>query len=176
MDQDQDTQTSASSTAVTLCRKSWTAYLGMVVRTLLIAGLCIAAIYWRPDYWKIAAILLVISLTLISYQWLLLHSYRLYFDAGGVWIYSGVLPWKRGVSGVKWRDLDEAIFVNSFWSWMSGSYTVQLKHRFTKAVEISETHMASGKQAVVTINQELLKRIGQEAPGLTSVYRSAALT
>ncbi len=154
MDQDQDTQSGVSESAITLCGKSWTAYVGMVFRLLFLVGLGVAAVYWQPMYWHITALILLVGLMLIGYQIALLRSYRLYYDAAGVWIYSGILPWKRGVAGVKWRDLDEAIFVNTFWSWMSGSYTVQLKHRYTKAIEISEASMARGKQAVITINQQ----------------------
>jgi hypothetical protein len=159
---DQDNQTRPSDSAITLCGKSWTAYVGMVVRLLLLLGLGAAAIYWQPMYWKITAVILLLGLLFIGYQIALLRSYRLYYDPAGVWIYSGILPWKRGVAGVKWRDLDEAIFVNSFWSWISGSYTVQLKHRFSKVIEISETNMARGKQAAITINQQHQQRVRSE--------------
>lgn len=159
MDQDQDNLGRMSPSAVTLCGKSWTAYVGVGVRLLVLLGLGFAAIYWQPTYWQVIALVLLIALLFIAYQALLLRSYRLYYDEAGVWIYSGLLPWKRGVAGVKWRDLDEATFVNGFWSWMSRSYTIQLKHRFTKASEISESNMANGKQVVITINQQHQQRI-----------------
>jgi len=164
MDQDQDISSQASSSAITLCRKSWTAYVGIAIRLLLLLGLGFTAVYWQPTYWEITALILLTGLLFIGYQIALLRSYRLYYDEAGVWIYSGVLPWKRGIAGVKWRDLDEAIFVNSFWSWLSGAYTVQLRHRFTKAIEISEGNMARGKQAVVTINQQHRLHIRAETP------------
>lgn len=164
MDQDQDLQTRISDSAITLCGKSWTAYIGIALRLLLLIGLSVAAVYWQPMYWEITALILLVALIFIGYQIALLRSYRLYYDAAGVWIYSGILPWKRGVAGVKWRDLDEAIFVNNFWSWLSGSYTVQLKHRFTKDIEISAPGMARGKQAVITINQQHQRSIATETP------------
>jgi hypothetical protein len=163
MNQDLDTQARVSTGAITLCGKSWTAYVGIALRAVLLLVLCSIVIYRFRDYWQIAALILLVGFVFIAYQVMLLHSVRLYYDDAGVWIYSGILPWKRGVAGVKWRDLDEATFANSFWSWISGSYTVQLKHRFTKALEIGETNMARGKQAVVTINQQLQQRISQEA-------------
>lgn len=166
MDQDQDTQTQASASAVTLSRKAWTAYVGIVIRLLVLLGLTFATVYWQPEYWQIALLIVLVGLVFIGYQLALLRSFRLYYDAAGVWVYSGVLPWKRGVAGVKWRDLDEAIFVNSFWSWLSGAYTVQLKHRFTKAIEISAADMARGKEAVITVNrqhQQHLQRDGEAA-------------
>ncbi len=164
MDQDQDTSSQASSSAITLCGKSWTAYVGIALRLLLLLGLGATAVYWQPTYWEIATLILLVGLLFIGYQVMLLRSYRLYYDDAGVWIYSGVLPWKRGIAGVKWRDLDEAIFVNSFWSWISGAYTLQLRHRFSKAIEISETNMARGKQAVIAINQQHRQQIRTETP------------
>ena len=161
MDQDQDNLAQMSGTAVTLCGKSWTAYVGIAIRLVLLIGLSFAALYWQPTYWHVIALLVLTALLFIGYQFALLRSYQLYYDDIGVWIYSGVLPWKRGVAGVKWRDLDEAIFYNSFWSWISSSYTIQLKHRFTKASEIVEANMASGKQVVIAINQQHQQRIRQ---------------
>jgi len=163
MDQDQDDFSRASGNAVTLCHKSWTAYIGITLRLLIIIALAIAAIYWEPTYWHVVALLLVLALLFVGYQFAYLRSYRLYYDDMGVWIYSGILPWKRGVAGVKWRDLDEATFHNSFWSWLSGSYTIQLKHRFTKASEIVQADMARGKQVVISINQQHQQYIRQSA-------------
>ena len=160
VDQSQDNLASVSNEAIQLSRKSWTAYVGMIVRLLVLLALAAAAMYWQSRYWSIIAMVIVIPLLLVGYQVWLLSSYKLYYDEAGVWVYSGVLPWKRGVSGVKWRDLDEAVFVNNFLSWMTNSYTVQLKHRFTKAIEISEPSMAQGKRVAILINQEQRKRLG----------------
>ncbi|MGE0115762.1 MAG: hypothetical protein AB7T07_12875 [Steroidobacteraceae bacterium] len=82
------------------------------------------------------------------------------------------------VAGVKWRDLDEAIFVNSFWSWISRSYTVQLRHRFAREFEIAEANTANGKPVVFAINQQLQQYISQEtAPRASpSPNRLTALT
>lgn len=162
MTQDQDNQIAPSSSAVTLCRKAWTAYLGIGLRAVVLTGLCAGVLIWRRDLWQIIVPILLFGLLLIVYRIAFLRSYKLYYDANGVWIYSGLLPWKRGVTGVKWRDLDEALFVNGFWSWLSGSYTVQLKHRFTKAVEIQVEDMARGKDAVLTINQQQQKYIARQ--------------
>jgi hypothetical protein len=68
------------------------------------------------------------------------------------------------VVGVKWRDMDEATFHNSFLSWAAGSYTVVVRHRFTKDSEIVVTQMANGKQAAITINQQLQERIRKGIP------------
>jgi len=172
MDQHEDNFAGISHAVVHLSRKSWVAYIGVVVRLLILLAMASAALYWQSAYWQIIVLILIIPLALVGYQMLLLRSFRLYYDDVGVWIYSGILPWKRGVSGVKWRDLDEAIFVNSFFSWVTGAYTVQLRHRFTKAIEIEERSMAQGKQAAITINQQQRRLLGgtgdsNVAPDLT---------
>ncbi|MES1196126.1 MAG: hypothetical protein ABUL58_04190 [Steroidobacter sp.] len=159
MQQDQDVSGTASSNAITLCRKSWVAYFATFIRALLITALFAAVLYWKSSLWKPVTLIWAVAMILILYRWLLIRSFHLYYDDIGVWLYSGALPWRRGVIGVKWRDLDEATFVNGFSSWLSGSYTVIVRHRFTKDSEILVTQMANGKQAATTINQQLQERI-----------------
>ena len=159
MQQNQDVSTAVNSNAITLCRKSMAAYLGVIIRVVIITALLIGALYWKSTIWKPVVIIWALAMLLIVYRWLLIHSSRLYYDDIGVWLYSGILPWKRGVAGVKWRDLDEAVFTNSFASWLTQSYTIVIRHRFTKESEILVTQMANGKQAVMTINQQLQERI-----------------
>ena len=164
MQQDQDVSGIANRNAITLCRKSWVAYATTLLRGIIITALFVVALYWKNAYWKPVTIIWAAAMLLIIYRWLLISSFHLYYDDIGVWLYSGILPWKRGVSGVKWRDMDEAVFTNSFSSWLSGCYTVQIRHRFTKDSEILATQMASGKQAAVTINQQLQERIRAGIP------------
>jgi hypothetical protein len=155
---EQDNAASPSSNAHVVGVKSWIAYFGtLLLAALLFFGLLPLAFMWN----EIAAgVVLVVSALLVGYRLLTLRSVQLYYDEVGVWTYSGILPWKKGVSGVKWRDMDEATFVPGFWSWISGSYTVRVGHRFTKANEIVLTNIARGKTAVTTLNayqQELLR-------------------
>jgi hypothetical protein len=138
--------------------KSWITYFGtLVLAALLFFGLLPLAFMWN----EIAAgVVFVASALLTGYRLLLLRSVQLYYDDVGVWTYSGILPWKKGLSGVKWRDMDEATFVPGFWSWITGSYTVRIGHRFTKANEIVLTNIARGKAAVNTLNayhQDLIR-------------------
>lgn len=164
MQQDQDVSGRVSSNAITLCRKSWAAYFGTFIRALLITALFAAVLYFKSTIWKPVTVIWAVVMLLIIYRWLLIYSFYLYYDDIGVWQYSGILPWRRGVLGVKWRDMDEAVFVNSFSSWLSGSYTVVVRHRFTKDSEILATQMANGKQVAATINQQLQERIRKGIP------------
>lgn len=174
MNQDQDTQLAPAANAITLSRKAWTAYISIVLRSIILSSASVAALIWRPDLWVIVVPILIVGSILIAYRIAWLRTFRLYHDTNGVWIYSGLLPWKRGVSGVKWRDLDEAVFVNGFWSWLSGSYTVQLRHRFAKTTEIYADDMARGKDAVIAINQEHQKYIGRMDAAARNVEVDAA--
>ncbi len=87
---------------------------------------------------------------------------QLYYDDFGVWVTSGVLPWQKGVSGVKWRDMDEATYEQGFLSWITRSYTVRIGHRFTKASEIRLTNIARGKDVmgIIATRQQAMIRAG----------------
>ncbi len=164
MQQNQDISTAINSNAITLCKKSWSAYFGTFIRGLIITALFIGALYWKNTLWIPITVIWLVAMMLIIYRWWLISSFRLYYDDIGVWLYSGILPWRRGVQGVKWRDLDEAVFTNSFNSWLTQSYTIVIRHRFTKESEILVTQMANGKQAVAIINQQLQEHIRKGIP------------
>lgn len=155
---DQDTSLAISRDARLLARKSWTAYVRLVF--LGLAGLLLvgAASY---AHWIAGLVALAVIGGALTYQVLEVRSHKLYIDDIGVWRTGGVLPWKKGVAGVKWRDLDEAVFEQGMGSWLLKSYTVRIGHRFTKANEIVMTDMARGHEAVMTINathQELVRQ------------------
>lgn len=150
---DNDTRSSMGPDAVLLCGKSWTAYISTVLLIVVTAVAAAAlSLLWLP---LAGLVLLVPMLLLIVYRIMLIRSYRLYYDDIGVWAYSGVLPWNKGVSGVKWRDMDEATFQPGFWSWLFKSYSIRIGHRFTKSSEIFLTGMARGKDAAATLNGRL---------------------
>ena len=147
---EEDNATRSSPNAHVVGVKSWIAYVGvMVLAALLFFVLLPLTFMWNEIA---AAVVLVVSAIIVGYRFLLLRSVQLYYDDVGVWVYSGVLPWKKGVAGVKWRDMDEATFEQGFWSWITGSYTIRIGHRFTKASEIRLTDIARGKDAVATLN------------------------
>jgi hypothetical protein len=133
----------------TLARKSWTAYIKVTLISLF--ALLLVPSIWHAS-WKWGLSFLAVVLLIAGYRFALTRSYHLYCDSDGVWIYSGVLPWARGIQGVKWRDMDEALMIQTLWSWLFKSYTVRIGHRFTKANEIVLTHMARGDQAVGNLN------------------------
>jgi hypothetical protein len=130
--------------------KSWLAYAGVAALAVLLFVVVLRlAFYWNE---MAAAAVLLGSALLVAYRFLQVRSVQLYYDDVGVWVYSGVLPWKKGVAGVKWRDMDDATYVNGFVSWITRSYTVRIGHRYTKESEIVLHHIAGGRRAVETIN------------------------
>lgn len=147
---DEENATTLPPRATLLCGKAWTAYLGTaLLGAVLFFGLLPLAFQWN----QLAAFAVLAGSALaVGYRVLLIRSYRLYYDDVGVWLYAGILPWRKGVTGVKWRDMDEATYVQSFWSWLSKSYAIRIGHRFTKSSEIFLTSMARGNEAVAVLN------------------------
>lgn len=141
-----------------LSRKSWIAYVWPVVLTLLALALTLPPA-WQHG-WTTALACGAVILAISAYVIWNLRAVHLYCDDVGVWVYSGVLPWNEGVAGVKWRDLDEAVYFQGPVSWALRSYSLRIGHRFTKCSEIILTKMWKGHEAVMRINsrhQELIR-------------------
>jgi len=100
----------------------------------------------------IGSSIFIISLAANLYRLFYLKSVYVYTDHAGVWLYSGILPWNRGINGVKWRDLEEASYYTGFLSWLFKSYTIHVGHRFTKTSEIIVHNLNRGNKAVEDIN------------------------
>lgn len=130
---------------------AWTAYVRPLI--IFLVFFSIGASFFSNNYKIIGTILCLIAFTFIVYQFLLIRSVALYTDDEGVWVYSGILPWAKGISGVKWRDLDDAVYFTGFFSWTFKSYTIRVGHRFTKSSEIVLPHIARGNVAVEHINE-----------------------
>lgn len=69
-----------------------------------------------------------------------------------MWGYSGLLPGNKGVAGVTWRDLDEAVLEQSFRSGLLRPSKVRSGHRHSKASEIYPTHMSNRHESVMAID------------------------
>lgn len=155
---EQDNATRPAGHGTLLAVKSWTAYINTLLLAILLFGFALPLAF---RYSELAAgIVMLVAVLLVGYRILLIRSVQLYYDDVGVWLYSGILPWAKGVQGVKWRDMDEAVFIQSFWSWLFRSYSIRIGHRFTKSSEILLTRMGNGKAAVEKLNahhQELIR-------------------
>lgn len=142
-----------------LARLSWTAYVGPVIGWLVLLVFVVPV--WLLFGATIAAGVFALAwLGLGSYRFLLLRSVVLFMDGDGVWVQRGILPWDRGTYGVKWRDVDEAVFVPGFIDWATSSYTVVVRHRFTKDAEIVLPHVPGGAGVVERINERHAECVG----------------
>ena len=153
---EEDNAGSSGPSARVVGVKSWVAYLGVVVMALVLFGVVLPLTFtYGGAFADIAGgAVLVVSALVVGYRFMMLRSVQLYYDDVGAWVYSGILPWKKGVAGVKWRDMDEATFEQGFWSWITRSYTIRIGHRFTKESEIRLTDIAGGKDAVTALNAQ----------------------
>lgn len=127
--------------------QSWVAYVGPSLKyglLLLLVGL----IDWLP--WWLGAL----AAARLVYRFAEIRSLKVFVDGEGVWVRSGILPWTKGVYGVKWRDVDQAQYFLGMIPWLTGSHYVLVGHRFTKASEVKLPHIARAKELVHTINGE----------------------
>jgi hypothetical protein len=129
--------------------KSWTAYLRPAILFLIM--LLIGIALTNVNGW-LAALFILPGLALFVVQALTIRSVVLYTNDQGVWVYSGIFPWSKGVRGVKWRDVEDALYFPNFFSWLLKSHTVRIGHRFTKSSEIFLQHISRGDHAVMHIN------------------------
>jgi hypothetical protein len=131
-------------------KMSWTAYIRPVIVFLVMLLIGVALL--GTSVW-FAATIIAAAVCLFVFNVLSIRSLVLYTDDRGVWVYSGILPWSKGTSGVKWRDLEDAVYFPNFLSWLFKSYTIRVGHRFTKTSEIVLPHIHCGHDAVVHINE-----------------------
>ncbi|MDR7305317.1 hypothetical protein [Rhodoferax saidenbachensis] len=154
---DQENTNITATNVVELGGKSWTAYFWSGIFAIVLLLLSVA--FLGANIFG-GLIVLSVSLLIIALRFYSIKSHRLYMDDIGVWRSSGILPWTKGTSGVKWRDLDEAVFFKSMFSWMFKSYSIRIGHRFTKDSEVFLDHWDRGDKAVMAINarhQELVR-------------------
>jgi hypothetical protein len=150
------------TSADAMYRMSWTAYVKPVL--ILLVMLVVGAALFNANEW-VAAGVAALALLVFAFNVMTVRSVMLYTDEHGVWVFRGILPWSKGVSGVKWRDLEDAVYFPNFLSWVLRSYTIRVGHRFTKTSEIVLGHIARGQEAVAHINErhrQTLVRTPQE--------------
>ena len=144
--------------STTLGRKAWTKYVGVVLAALVLLVLPVP-LAWHYSR-GIGAVLALVIVAVTAYKFAELRAFRLYYNDMGVWLYSGILPWNKGVRGVKWRDLDDATYTRSMASWLLKSYSIRIGHRFTRSNEMVLTGISHGDKAVMAINQKLQEMAG----------------
>ena len=153
----------ARSSAWQTYRLGWPVFLRLPVATVVRFGLfallpaVIVRMFAKTAHLTntvlVAGAVLVVLLAV--YDIICLRAMRLYTDQDGVWLQAGVMPWNRGITGVKWRDVSEATCNVGFFSWITKSYTVRVGHRFTNGAELVVPGVKRGDQATGHINDVL---------------------
>ncbi len=138
---------------------SWVAYVRPIVLflVLVIIGLIVSQSANNAIIILIGYAVIFVAILKMIYDVMWLKRVRFYYNQDGVWIYSGILPWNKGVSGVKWRDIDEATYYTGFISWLTKSYRIRVGHRFTKSSEMFLSHVKRGNLAAAAINETLMR-------------------
>lgn len=123
-----------------------------LVSLVYVIGFTIGALIYRW-VWSIGALIMLYNVLRWAYNMAELRSMKLYADADGVWYYRGLMPWNRGVRGMRWRDLDIAGYQPGLISWLTSSYGVTFAHRFNPDGDMRLGHIAHGDQAAMEFNE-----------------------
>lgn len=138
-------------------RLSWVAYIRAVVVFFLLCGLAVAL---GAIHYLLSIVGVFAALAIFTYQVLYMRSMILFTNDDGVWLYRGVFPWNKGIIGVKWRDVEDAVFYTGFVSWAFNSYSIRVGQRFTKASELAIANVKDGREAVGHINEMHRAKLG----------------
>ena len=131
-------------------RMAWTAYIRPSI--VFIITILIGLAFVRTSIW-VTIIIILLGIIFFSLNIFATRAILLYTDKDGVWVYGGIFPWSKGISGIKWRDIEDATYIAGFKSWLFKSYKIRVGHRFTKTSEIILPHVARGSEAVMHINE-----------------------
>ena len=143
-------EASLPPSGVPLARKSYVAY----VRPLLVAATLVALLSSLPRSGVSDAVRVVLLLSTVAwtaFRVAELKSVVLFLDIDGVWVHAGVLPWSRGVFGIRYRDLDDPVLMQNLASWLLRSHTIVLRHRFASQAPIALDHMSNAPAALERI-------------------------
>lgn len=139
--------------ALLQCRLSWTVYVRQLVMLALLWGVALGAQRYMPQWvlpvWGVVGLLSVV----IVYTLCWLRTVRLVATPSGVWLYRGILPWRRGAVGIKWRDMEDAAFVPGFGSWLLNTYDIRVGNRFARSHDLVMNHAYGGREVVTRLNE-----------------------
>lgn len=153
-------------------RLSWVAYLGAALKAAAVAVIG-GGLLLTPRWMTVAPIaaeglfyaglaLLIAALLLLLYRTLWIRRVRLYSNEDGIWCYRGILPWRRGVVGINWRDVRQASYDTGFIRWLTKAYPVQVDNRFTDTGPITLSHVHRGHEFVGHVNARRHRMLRQE--------------
>lgn len=78
-------------------------------------------------------------------------------DSDGVWLKKGLFSFTTEVQGVVWRNADLAGSRNNFIYYLTGSYPIRIRNRYSGILELSTSPIQNGKKVIGMINKEVSK-------------------
>lgn len=139
-----------------------TSWVGYIRPTIVFVIFMALAIMLTSVNQALGLMAVLAALALFVYQVLYLRSLRLFTNDDGVWLFRGILPWNKGIIGVKWRDVEDAVFFTGFVSWAFNAHSVRIGHRFTKTSELIVANVKDGRDAVSHINDLHRAKVGNQ--------------
>jgi len=138
-------------------RVSWVGYVKPAAITFVFVVIFLSCIAGGS---VLVSLLFLIPTISSAYYTYYTSSIRLYTTENGVWCERGLLPWDKGSFGIKWRDMEDAVYFMGFGAWLFKSHTIRIRHRFTKSSEVVIKNLANAPDAVNHINslhQEMIE-------------------
>ena len=144
-----------------IARLSWLAYLKIFIFGILFYLLSAMSVFSIVSAWTASflgrtaggiAFIFLSLLYLSGFVYYLVKTRRCmaFTDDDGVWFYSRIFPWSRGLRGVRWENFDQAQFRTGIFSWLCRSYTVYLLDRYGKTVMIKD--LSDGRDWSASVN------------------------
>ncbi len=138
---------------------SWVAYTRPLALFLALAtiGLIVSQSARDANFILAGYGILFLGIIKILYDLAWRRRFRFYYDRDGVWVSRGILPWRRGIVGMPWSDIEALFCETGPIGWLTTSYTVRIGHRFEPDLDITLLHIKHGNQAVMAINEQLTR-------------------
>lgn len=130
---------------------SWVAYIKFFVWLLVIGVISFALLPVVNVIFPLG--LFAICSIGIIYQCLYYSKCCVFADEEGVWFSRGLFPWQKGVTGVRWSDVNEAMTNVGFIPYWTHSYRVVVTNRYKTVIEINLSNVAHGDEFVGQVNR-----------------------
>lgn len=136
---------------------SWVAYIRPLALFMALAaiGLIVSQSAQGANFILAGYGILFLSIIKALYDVAWRRRFRFYYDRDGVWVFRGILPWRRGIEGMPWSDINALFCEPGFISWLTKSYAIRLVHHVDPDLDITLIHIKRGNLAVIAINEQL---------------------
>jgi hypothetical protein len=141
-----------SSNYKVIGRKSWVAYVGDIATYIFFFAIIfiVDQIFDIDNTFTIP--IFAFFLIFFVFSFMTTRSYKVFYNDEGVWLTYGFLPWARGGNGIRWRDMDMAFYQTNFVSWITNSYTISVKHKYTNETDFMVRNIWDGKDVCGVIH------------------------